>query len=1340
MKHGTPQLRAGVTSIGTITVVWSGVTVSVLSGETVSRREENSVEGEVVAMIGADSAKTLDFSKVVDQAIELNGVRWVLIFADMLRPALFDQAGVVKGEAQTVIADAIRCVPPGKVARLRLIIADYHLLALVLPDLGTCRLYTPGLAQETFLLRLLADTRLQEHVDAVRQYLPTVTSIETVTAKCHRLDLPSLTVAVGAHKRTAMIDMVIGQVDVLVRLEERYRPPLTERIQNAFLNLLAREEQLLRQVLRFVALLPSLRYDRSRREVVRALRENVRLLRYAHIRTSQRQSYRARLMMYTAQAVALVTRIVPSGMVGAVINWAVGVMAARFIVPENPAAVRGRLKDLERLGRWASLDQLGELVLTQQEAERYADRVMQLIDLAATHYTSSADHRVINAAGIPQAHVSVKLSALSIHFNPAAPEATAAEMRDRLLRLLRHAKQRGAFLCFDAEHYAYRDLSLRVPAAVLAATPDLNDFQDFGFVVQAYLQDAVPFIDQIAALARQRGHHIQIRLVKGAYWDAETAEAKAQDVPTPTFLNKAETDIHFQQLVRYILEQSDILALAVGSHNLREHALAEVVRSEIFPQAPVIEHQILHRMTEGVARALTGMGWATRDYMPVGELVPGIAYLVRRILENSSQVGILAQSRERLSAADIATDPALSLSQLIAQGKYVWDPALRGADERFRPSPPLRLDLPVERGAFAQVLASTTVKTPVFVTAADVPHLVCRAVQGAEAWQAWSPEARAAVLIRAAEAMRAQRLVLGALIVREGRKIWAEALADVDEAIDYLRFYARSAVHWHTVLQDRLQPLGVAAVIAPWNFPLAIPCGMTAAALAAGNVVLLKPAEQTPATGAALATLLHTSGIPSDALVYVPGDGEVGAALVAHDQIDLIAFTGSWEVGAQIVSTSARVPTRRLRRVIAETGSKNPIVVTASADLDTAIEGILWSAFSHAGQKCSACSRVLVDARLVQPLAARLGQAAKELRLGSAEDPATQVNPVITAADAGRLCAAAVRATAEALAVGGRVVIDATSQLSATDLVGPAIFLLPEGVDLTQVPSANEELFGPIVHIIPYTTREEAVWLANSVPYALTAGIFAQSANDVDFFMRRLDAGSLYINRPITAARVGVEPFGGYKRSGTGPKAGGDDYLLAFVDIVAHQPMTVTATVEEILRASHEAMAPHPTVDIPGQLNTLVYDRPLGHGLVLADAPSYFRHAVVAAALVAGNHLTVVAKDRDEAQALRETAVRVGTHQPVGERLQIIVGSDKEALEAVSAFVFIAGADEALRRAAYAYPLGPDLEQLPAFIGLQNGALPDLPVAFTRRFLRPRLIAENTIRHGALISTGGMWT
>jgi RHH-type proline utilization regulon transcriptional repressor/proline dehydrogenase/delta 1-pyrroline-5-carboxylate dehydrogenase len=514
---------------------------------------------------------------------------------------------------------------------------------------------------------------------------------------------------------------------------------------------------------------------------------------------------------------------------------------------------------------------------------------------------------------------------------------------------------------------------------------------------------------------------------------------------------------------------------------------------------------------------------------------------------------------------------------------------------------------------------------------------------------------------------------------------------------------------------------------------------MTAAALAAGNAVLLKPAEQTPAIAAALTTLLHTAGVPPEALIFVPGDGQVGAALVADPRVDLIAFTGSWEVGAQIFYTSARVPTHRLRRVIAETGSKNPIVVTATADLDSAIEAILRSAFGHAGQKCSACSRVLVDTRLALALAERFGQAARELRLGQAEDPATQLNPVITPAEAARLRAAAARAAAEVQATGGQVVADATASVDRSDLVGPAILLLHDGVDPAHMPSAHTELFGPIIHVMPYSTLAQAVQFANGVPYALTAGILAQSSQDVEFLARRLDAGSVYINRPITAARVGVEPFGGFKRSGTGPKAGSEEYLLAFVDIAPGDSPMATVVVENLRREGRGALAPRPTVDIPGQLNRLVYDRPLGHGLVLTDTPAYFRQAAIVAALIAGNDVTAVVQNAEEAESLRAIALHVAAPVLDAARYRVVMGTDAEALASASTFDFVAGSTAGLRAAADAYAEHPKWDQLPAFIGPDNGAPPDLPAEFIRRFVRPRLIAENTLRHGALISTGGMW-
>jgi hypothetical protein len=382
---------------------------------------------------------------------------------------------------------------------------------------------------------------------------------------------------------------------------------------------------------------------------------------------------------------------------------------------------------------------------------------------------------------------------------------------------------------------------------------------------------------------------------------------------------------------------------------------------------------------------------------------------------------------------------------------------------------------------------------------------------------------------------------------------------------------------------------------------------------------------------------------------------------------------------------------------------------------------------------------VLVDKRLARPFAERFGQAAGHLRISAAEDPATQVNPVITSAEAARLRAAAERAAAEVRAAGGRVIVPARADAATPYLVGPAIFLLPEGVDPLHVPMATEELFGPIVHVIPYTTLGQAVRLANGVPYALTAGIFAQSSADVEGLARRLDAGNVYVNRPITAARVGVEPFGGFKRSGTGPKAGSAEYLLGFADIAPDDPPSPVMVVGNLQREGRHALEPRPTVDIPGQLNQLVYDRPLGRGLVLADGPAYFRHAAVVAALIAGNEVTALVQSPEEAEALRLMAARLEAQGVVTGRFHAVVGLEAEMLASVSTFDFVAGSPVALRRAAGAYAERPKLDQLPAFIGPDNGAPVELPADFIRRFVRPRLIAENTLRHGALISTGGLW-
>jgi RHH-type transcriptional regulator, proline utilization regulon repressor / proline dehydrogenase / delta 1-pyrroline-5-carboxylate dehydrogenase len=437
-----------------------------------------------------------------------------------------------------------------------------------------------------------------------------------------------------------------------------------------------------------------------------------------------------------------------------------------------------------------------------------------------------------------------------------------------------------------------------------------------------------------------------------------------------------------------------------------------------------------------------------------------------------------------------------------------------------------------------------------------------RAVQAANAaWPAWRdtpPAERAAVLRRAAAAMRARRDELAALEVFEVGKNWREADADVTESIDYLEYYAREMLRLGDV--RRLMPLpgevneyfyegrGVSVVIPPWNFPLAIPTGMTSAALVAGNTVILKPASQSPLIAAQLVALLREGGVPPGVLNFLPGPGgEIGDFLVTHPRIHLIAFTGSRAIGCRINRFAAEVRDGQthLKRVIAEMGGKNALIVDQDADLDEAVQGTVASAFGYQGQKCSACSRVIVLEPVYAPFLDRLVEAARSLRIGPADDPANFMGPVIDDRARDKI--------REYIEIGrgeGRLVLETdVSALGEGYFVGPTIFAdVPPSARIAQ-----EEIFGPVLAVIRARTFEEALEIAMATDYALTGGLYSRSPARIEAARRQYRVGNLYINRKITGAIVGRQPFGGFRMSGIGSKAGGPDYLLQFLE-----PRTIT--------------------------------------------------------------------------------------------------------------------------------------------------------------------------------------
>jgi RHH-type proline utilization regulon transcriptional repressor/proline dehydrogenase/delta 1-pyrroline-5-carboxylate dehydrogenase len=869
-------------------------------------------------------------------------------------------------------------------------------------------------------------------------------------------------------------------------------------------------------------------------------------------------------------------------------------MAEQFIVGATPSAAVDGLHRLWRLGSAATVDLLGEKTITESEADGYAARVSTMLDAlsAAVPTWAPDDHLERDDIGpLPRANVSIKPTALASLYAPLTRAEGFAQARSRLRPLLSRAARDGAFVWFDMEHYDVKDLTLELFRSLLDE-PGLAGLHA-GVVIQAYLEDSYDDLrDLIAwASARTASPPVSVRLVKGAYWDAETITSRAEGWPVPVFEHKAETDANYERCARLLHDHHGVVRAAFGSHNLRSLAYAVTYARSLGIPDTGYELQMLYGMAEPVHAAVRRLGFRLRVYAPVGELVPGMAYLVRRLLENTSNESFVRQRfAEGLDVDTLVAPPSVPAESLPS----LPPPVRRAPTEVTSPSPyepepvaewrrasvraafgaavegtpaSFPVDVPAiidgERVATAATIESvdpacpsTSVAVSASCAAAEASDAVAAGLRAFDAWRRTPVSERAAVLFRAAEWMRARRDSLAALEGFEAGKPWKEADADVCEAIDFCEYYGREMLRLAAggVVQSppgeanvlSYQPKGVGAVIAPWNFPLAIPTGMVTAALVAGNCVVFKPAEQTPAIASYLVSALEAGGLPAGVLAFVPGTGSsVGAALVSHPDVSFVAFTGSREVGLSIVSTAARVVDgqRSVKRVIAEMGGKNAIVVDADADLDTAVPAIVQSAFGFAGQKCSAASRVVVVDAVYDELRARLAGAVRSLVIGHPRSMSTQIGPLI---DADAL--AKVRSYVDAGE--GRIVVSRADDMGSAGppgrgyFVGPCVF---EDVPLDGR-LATEEIFGPVLCLFRAGSFVDAVELANATPYALTAGVLSRSPANIRFASAELRAGNVYVNRSITGAVVGRQPFGGYGMSGVGSKAGGPDYLLQFLD------------------------------------------------------------------------------------------------------------------------------------------------------------------------------------------------
>ena len=862
--------------------------------------------------------------------------------------------------------------------------------------------------------------------------------------------------------------------------------------------------------------------------------------------------------------------------VRAALMQAMRILGTQFVMGRTIGEAIRRSRQTDAARYRYSFDMLGEGALGWEGAEVHLAAYTDAIQAV-----SLADGRTPES---DRSSVSVKLSALHPRYEPARFQRTLDELLPRVLHLAQHAADSNVPLTLDAEEADRLELSLAVVEAVMSS-PALEGWQGFGLAVQAYQRRAAATIDSLLALARRTGRRLNIRLVKGAYWDSEIKRAQERGLATyPVFTRKVSTDVSYLACARKLMgADAALVHPQFATHNA--HTVAYVLTLAAQTSRP-FEFQRLHGMGHDLYGQLVQdpePRAACRIYAPVGSHAELLPYLVRRLLENGANTSFVNRIvDERLPVADIIRDPVAQVDQLARiPNPSIPDPGCLYGDGRMNSTGLNLADQEVLQDYARQAASCSAVlhqasplvagrplsgirreiRNParldevvgiVVEAGAEAAGAALAAAAGSfAAWDATPAAARAACLRRAADAFELHRSELMSLCVREAGKTLPDALAEVREAVDFLRYYAaRAEAEFDSPLQlpgptgERnellLRGRGPFVCISPWNFPLAIFTGQVAAALAAGNSVIAKPAEQTALVAARAVQLLHGAGIPSEVLAFLPGDGAtLGRELLSDPSVAGVAFTGSTEV-AQIINRQLAAREGAIGALIAETGGQNVMLVDSSALPEQVVLEAAYSAFNSAGQRCSALRVLLLQEEIADRVIELLRGYMQTLLVGDPSLPETDIGPVIDA-DALAMLRAHVGHLEPVARWLQRAPLDAAAAARGN-------FFAPVAVEIDSLDLLKREVFGPVLHVVRYASKDldRCIDAVNAMGYGLTLGVQTR----IDATARRIAArarvGNVYVNRNMIGAVVGVQPFGGCGLSGTGPKAGGPHYLHRF--------------------------------------------------------------------------------------------------------------------------------------------------------------------------------------------------
>jgi len=843
------------------------------------------------------------------------------------------------------------------------------------------------------------------------------------------------------------------------------------------------------------------------------------------------------------------------------IRTAIYLMADSFICGSNIQEASKEIEKFKKKGFDYTLDILGELTVSDEEALEYFSEYRKLI------------------SSIPNPNLSIKLSALAPQLNSMNFEHKKKILRSRLRIIFREAILNHGFINIDTEHYYWKDFCFELLREILMEA-EFRAWSNVGIVIQAYLKSSKHDLKSWITWAKNRGSPIAIRLVKGAYWDYETAIARQHNWPSPVYTKKFDTDINYEDCSLYLLENYKHVRPAYASHNFRSLSIILAAMAEYKIPKDAIEFQMLYGMLDEFKSYFVEHGYKLRVYMPYGELIPGMAYLVRRLLENTANDSFLKQGfLDQAHEDDLLRDPRehaksfedKSIDKNSFENSANLDFSIKENREKLystiqesrknllkKPLYPMLINgekifsdatceslNPADR---QEVLAKVS-----FASIENCEYALESAQSAYKKWSNFSVENRALLLEHVADLIEDNRLKFNALMCLEAGKPWLEADGETSEAIDFLRYYAQQARELFSEHKLRsltgekniniYQSYGVSLIISPWNFPLAILCGMMSANLACGNSVVVKPSSQTCVIAYELMSLFQGaiknlfSSELNGLINFLPGEGRViGDFLVSHPLVRVIAFTGSTATGMRINDLANK--TRPVKKLIAEMGGKNAIIVDDNADLDEAVPGVLYSVFGYAGQKCSACSRLVVLEQAYDEFMHRFKQAMKEMEIAAPEFGDCYMGPQIDANAQNSINKYIEQGKKDGKLFYGKVTVPESGFF-----VSPTVFTnISEDSSLFQ-----EEIFGPVLVVMKARDLNHALAIVNNSSYGLTGGFFSRSPKNIRRVISEFQTGNLYINRSCTGAIVSRQAFGGLKESSLGYKAGGPNYLLNFV-------------------------------------------------------------------------------------------------------------------------------------------------------------------------------------------------